>query len=74
MDVPGAVTEDGIQKNLNIDLGYVEAWIQGKGVATTEDAAAAEASRSQSWLRVRHDVTTFEGENVDKAYHMPLVC
>lgn len=31
MNVPGKVTEDGIRKNLNIGLGYMEAWIRGIG-------------------------------------------
>ncbi|KAJ2901920.1 malate synthase glyoxysomal [Zalerion maritima] len=31
MNVPGAVTEEGIKKNLNIGLGYMEAWVRGVG-------------------------------------------
>lgn len=31
MNVPGRITEDGIRKNLNIGLGYMEAWIRGIG-------------------------------------------
>ena len=31
MNVPGGITEDGIKKNLNIGLGYMEAWIRGVG-------------------------------------------
>ena len=31
MNVPGAVTEDGIRKNLNIGLGYMEGWLRGVG-------------------------------------------
>ena len=31
MNVPGQITEDGIKKNLNIGLGYMEAWIRGIG-------------------------------------------
>lgn len=31
MNVPGKVTEEGIRKNLNIGLGYMEAWIRGVG-------------------------------------------
>ena len=31
MNVPGKITEDGIRKNLNIGLGYMEAWIRGIG-------------------------------------------
>lgn len=31
MNVPGKITEGGIRKNLNIGLGYMEAWIRGIG-------------------------------------------
>ena len=31
MNVPGQITEEGIRKNLNIGLGYMEAWIRGVG-------------------------------------------
>ncbi|CAJ2504241.1 Uu.00g116350.m01.CDS01 [Anthostomella pinea] len=66
MNVPGKITEDGIRKNLNIGLGYMEAW-------NREDAATAEVSRSQLWQWVRHGVTTAEGKKVDKAYALRLL-
>ena len=31
MNVPGQITEEGIRKNLNIGLGYMEAWLRGVG-------------------------------------------
>ena len=31
MNVPGTVSEDGIRKNLNIGLGYMEGWLRGIG-------------------------------------------
>ena len=31
MNVPGSITEDGIRKNLNIGLGYMEGWLRGVG-------------------------------------------
>lgn len=30
-NVPGNITEDGIRKNLNIGLGYMEGWLRGIG-------------------------------------------
>lgn len=31
MNVPGQITEDGIRKNLNIGVSYMEAWVRGIG-------------------------------------------
>ncbi|KAL2758876.1 hypothetical protein ACRALDRAFT_1061994 [Sodiomyces alcalophilus JCM 7366] len=69
-DVPGTITEDGIAKNVQVCLLYVEAWLRGVGCSAInylmEDAATAEVSRSQLWQWVRHGATTAEGTMVDK--------
>lgn len=31
MNMPGNITEEGIRKNLNIGLGYMEGWLRGIG-------------------------------------------
>ena len=77
MNVPGTVTEDGIRKNLNIGLGYMEGWLRGVGCVPInylmEDAATAEVSRSQLWQWVKHGVKTAEGHTVNKAYALRLL-
>ncbi|KAL9084851.1 MAG: hypothetical protein Q9159_005014 [Coniocarpon cinnabarinum] len=77
MNVPGKITEDGIRKNLNIGLGYMEGWLRGIGCVPInylmEDAATAEVSRSQLWQWCRHGITTSEGKKVDPAYAKRLL-
>ena len=77
MNVPGKITEDGIRKNLNIGLGYMEGWLRGIGCVPInylmEDAATAEVSRSQLWQWCRHGITTSEGKKVDAAYAKRLL-
>ncbi|EGC49855.1 malate synthase AcuE [Histoplasma capsulatum var. duboisii H88] len=76
-NVPGSITEDGIRKNLNIGLSYMEGWLRGIGCIPInylmEDAATAEVSRSQLWQWARHNVTTAEGKRVDKNYALKLL-
>lgn len=77
MNVPGGITEEGIRKNLNIGLGYMEGWLRGVGCVPInylmEDAATAEVSRSQLWQWCKHGVKTSEGVTVDKGYALKLL-
>ncbi|KAK4690349.1 malate synthase, partial [Lecanoromycetidae sp. Uapishka_2] len=77
MNMPGSVSEEGIRKNLNIGLGYMEGWLKGIGCVPInylmEDAATAEVSRSQLWQWCKHGTVTAEGKKVDKAYAQKLL-
>ena len=77
MNVPGQITEEGIRKNLNIGLGYMEGWLRGVGCVPInylmEDAATAEVSRSQLWQWCKHQAQTADGKKVDKEYALKLL-
>ena len=49
----GNVTSNGVRKNINIAILYIESWLMGTGAAALynlmEDAATAEISRTQLW-------------------------
>ena len=67
----GAITEAGVRQNLNVGLGYLEAWLRGNGCVPLynlmEDAATAEISRAQLWQWVRHEAELADGRAVDLA-------
>src|SRR5262249_43993238 len=59
LDVPeGQITEPGLRQNVNVGIGYIEAWLRGIGCVPLynlmEDAATAEISRAQVWQWVKH--------------------
>ena len=54
VEIPkGTITEEGIRKNINVGILYIESWLRGNGAAALynlmEDAATAEISRTQVW-------------------------
>jgi malate synthase len=67
----GAITEAGLRQNLNVGLGYLEAWLRGNGCVPLynlmEDAATAEISRAQLWQWVRHEAELDDGRAIDLA-------
>ncbi|MEO5969301.1 MAG: malate synthase A [Bdellovibrionia bacterium] len=60
----GEITEEGLRKNINISLLYLESWLRGVGCVPLynlmEDAATAEISRAQIWQWIRHGKFTKE--------------
>ena len=67
----GTITEAGLRQNLNVGIGYIEAWLRGIGCVPLynlmEDAATAEISRAQVWQWIRHDARLEDGRTVDAA-------
>jgi malate synthase len=67
----GTITEAGLRQNLNVGIGYIEAWLRGIGCVPLyhlmEDAATAEISRAQVWQWIRHRAKLDDGRIVDSA-------
>ena len=56
----GTITEEGVRKNINVGILYIESWLRGNGAAAIyhlmEDAATAEISRTQVWLWLHKNI------------------
>jgi malate synthase len=67
----GTITEAGLRQNINVGIGYIEAWLRGTGCVPLynlmEDAATAEISRAQVWQWTRHRAKLEDGRTVDVA-------
>lgn len=72
----GTVTENGIRKNINVGILYIESWLSGNGAAALynlmEDAATAEISRTQVWFWLQKNTKTAEGKIFDKEMYQQL--
>lgn len=74
LQVPGGkVTEAGLRNNINVALGYIDAWIQGTGAVAIhdlmEDTATAEIARSQLWQWVRHGSHLSDGRVITESLY-----
>jgi malate synthase len=70
LQVPaGTITEAGLRTNINVGIGYLEAWLRGLGCVPLynlmEDAATAEISRAQVWQWIAHKAKLDDGRPVD---------
>ena len=72
----GTITEDGIRKNINVGILYIESWLRGNGAAALynlmEDAATAEISRTQLWLWLQRNVKIEDGRTFNLAMYQLL--
>jgi len=73
----GTVTENGLRKNINVGILYVESWLMGVGAAALynlmEDAATAEISRTQLWLWLHKQVILENGNQCTKSFYELLI-
>jgi malate synthase len=64
----GTITFAGLQQNVAVGMGYLEAWLRGIGCVPLfnlmEDAATAEISRAQLWQWVHHHAVMMDGRAV----------
>ncbi|MGQ0587564.1 MAG: malate synthase A [Gammaproteobacteria bacterium] len=73
----GQLTETGLRNNINVGLGYVEAWISGNGCVPLhnlmEDAATAEISRTQVWQWLHHGASLADGRKVTRELVLRII-
>jgi malate synthase len=73
----GTITENGVRKNINVGILYLESWLMGVGAAALynlmEDAATAEISKAQLWLWLKKQAKLDNGEVISKAFYEKLI-
>ncbi len=73
----GEITEAGLRNNINVGIGYVEAWINGNGCVPLhnlmEDAATAEISRTQVWQWLKYGAVLSDGRKLTRELVMQIV-
>jgi malate synthase len=72
----GTITEEGIRKNINVGILYIESWLRGNGAAAIynlmEDAATAEISRTQVWLWLHKNIQLGDGAIFNQEMYQQL--
>jgi len=67
----GAITVAGLERNLDVGLQYLAAWLGGNGCVPIynlmEDAATAEICRAQVWQWMRHGARLEDGRAITAA-------
>lgn len=73
----GTITENGVRKNINVGILYLESWLMGVGAAALynlmEDAATAEISKAQLWLWLKKQAQLDNGEVITKTLYEKLI-
>jgi malate synthase len=73
----GSITENGVRKNINVGILYIESWLMGVGAAALynlmEDAATAEISRTQLWLWLKKEVVLENRTQVSKSFYETII-
>ena len=73
----GTITENGVRKNINVGILYLESWLKGVGAAALynlmEDAATAEISKAQLWLWLKKEATLDTGELVSTTFYEKII-
>ena len=69
LEIPkGTITENGVRKNINVGILYLESWLMGVGAAALynlmEDAATAEISRTQIWQWLKNEAKLEDGRTL----------
>jgi len=75
--IEGSVTEDGIRKNINVTIQYINHWLNGTGAVALhnlmEDAATAEISRAQLWKSLQNKAIMADGREFTKDMYLKFL-
>ncbi|SDQ76061.1 malate synthase [Chryseobacterium soldanellicola] len=71
LEIPkGEITENGVRKNINVGILYIESWLMGIGAAAIynlmEDAATAEISRTQIWQWLKNEAVLIDDRTLTR--------